>query len=249
MDKLLNVKEAAAFLNVSEMTIRRWTNAGLLSCFRIGKKRERRFDPRQLQAFIAPETVPPKKVATVTRPLGLGNINVPDGSHLTHLHDNQEEALHLQVSFIRQGLENGETVLLIAPAASRQRCLQSLSQGGWKIATLLQQNRLHCDEGRESLAELLAYLARITATIPGRFRLLGDMAWAGEKQWPLARLKQLEESTNTQLSRPGALFLCQYDLATCSGREAMMACETHHYAVYQGRLTQPLQPPAATAAS
>lgn len=243
MDKLLNVKEAAAFLNVSEMTIRRWTNAGLLPCFRIGKKRERRFEPRQLQEYIAPETVP-KRAAGTTRSLGLGNLRVPDGTHLTHLHDNQEEALHTQVSFIRQGLENGETVLMIAPAASRQRCLQSLARGGWQVATPLAQNRLHCDEGRESLADLLAYITRITASVPGRFRLLGDMAWAREKCWPLARLKRLEESTNTQLSRPGALFLCQYDLAACSGREAMMACETHQYAIYQGRLTQNLQPAA-----
>jgi excisionase family DNA binding protein len=43
MEKLLNVKQAAELLNVSEMTVRRWTNAGLLACFRIGKKRERRF--------------------------------------------------------------------------------------------------------------------------------------------------------------------------------------------------------------
>ena len=41
--ELLNIKEAAAFLKVSEASLRRWTNAGKLACMRLGAKRERRF--------------------------------------------------------------------------------------------------------------------------------------------------------------------------------------------------------------
>jgi hypothetical protein len=33
---LLDISEAAQFLNVSETSLRRWTNAGALACLRIG---------------------------------------------------------------------------------------------------------------------------------------------------------------------------------------------------------------------
>ena len=33
---LLNIKEAAALLKVSEASLRRWTNAGRLACLRLG---------------------------------------------------------------------------------------------------------------------------------------------------------------------------------------------------------------------
>ena len=39
MERLLDIKDAAEFLNVSEMTIRRWTNSGKLKCYRVGGKR------------------------------------------------------------------------------------------------------------------------------------------------------------------------------------------------------------------
>ncbi|OLC08841.1 MAG: hypothetical protein AUH41_07175 [Gemmatimonadetes bacterium 13_1_40CM_66_11] len=52
MQDLLDIKEAAAFLRVSETSLRRWTNAGRLRCFRIGGRRERRFRRADLEAFL-----------------------------------------------------------------------------------------------------------------------------------------------------------------------------------------------------
>ena len=40
-DSLLNTKEAARFLRVSEASIRRWSDAGLLPARRVGRRRER----------------------------------------------------------------------------------------------------------------------------------------------------------------------------------------------------------------
>ena len=34
--ELLNIKQAAQYLNVSEISIRRWTDAGKLACLRVG---------------------------------------------------------------------------------------------------------------------------------------------------------------------------------------------------------------------
>jgi len=42
-NELLDIGQAAAFLNVSEASLRRWTNSGRLVCLRVGQRRERRF--------------------------------------------------------------------------------------------------------------------------------------------------------------------------------------------------------------
>src|ERR1041384_2514363 len=50
--ELLDIREAAEFLRVSETSLRRWTNAGRLPCLRIGGRRERRFRRADLLAFV-----------------------------------------------------------------------------------------------------------------------------------------------------------------------------------------------------
>lgn len=236
MDKLLNVREAAALLNVSEMTIRRWTNTGALNCYRLGKKRERRFRWHDLQQYLAGGATADDSGLVS---LGFAGVQVPDGAHLTHLYFDDEEALGLQASYVRQGLKKRETVLVIAPDRSREILWRTLERDGLKVAAFMDRHRLYHDGGRNTPAELAAYIAQIAATAPGRLRLLGDMAWTRGKQWPLELIRSVEETTNTRL-RAGHLFLCQYGLEEFSGRETMMAVETHRYAIYKGRLRENL---------
>jgi len=50
---LLNTKEAAQLLRVSEASIRRWSDSGLLAARRVGRRRERRFERPELERFAA----------------------------------------------------------------------------------------------------------------------------------------------------------------------------------------------------
>ena len=50
--RLLNTAEVAEFLHVSVETIRRWTNAGKLSFYRLDGKGDRRFSQEQIQTFL-----------------------------------------------------------------------------------------------------------------------------------------------------------------------------------------------------
>ena len=50
--ELLDIKQAAALLHVSETSLRRWTNAGRLRSFRVGGRRERRFRRADLLALL-----------------------------------------------------------------------------------------------------------------------------------------------------------------------------------------------------
>jgi excisionase family DNA binding protein len=51
-EDLLDIKQAARYLQVSETSLRRWTNSGQLACLRVGRKRERRFRRADLLAFM-----------------------------------------------------------------------------------------------------------------------------------------------------------------------------------------------------
>lgn len=55
---LWTLEEVAAFLRVSTATVRRWTNTGLLPCYRLGGNRERRFSKEQVLAFVARHAQP-----------------------------------------------------------------------------------------------------------------------------------------------------------------------------------------------
>lgn len=254
MEKLLNVRQAAALLNVSQMTIRRWTNDGLLPCFRIGKKRERRFSEANLHAFIAGRTDPAATnhtVDTVTAvpapnqtsdridgvSLGFADLHVPDGSHLTHLYLDRSEALGIQGFFVRQGLNTGETLMVVAPADRRDNLLNTLARDGIPVRDLIKQNRLIHDTGRQSPEQMTALISGAAVSARTGFRLVGDMSWTSAAGWSLEQTKALEESTNTLLA-PGLLFLCQYSLTEFSGAQTMMALETHGFSIYKNKLTR-----------
>lgn len=64
----------------------------------------------------------------------------------------------------------------------------------------------------------------------------------------MARLNTMPEPMRSHLAglpcpafdtrlAPGLLFLCQYNLADCSGAQSMMALETHAFSLYKNKLT------------
>ncbi|MFT4561172.1 MAG: excisionase family DNA binding protein, partial [Gammaproteobacteria bacterium] len=49
----LTISQAAAFLNISKVTLRRWTNDGKLKCSRVGARQERRFLKSELSKLFS----------------------------------------------------------------------------------------------------------------------------------------------------------------------------------------------------
>ncbi|MBU1984811.1 helix-turn-helix domain-containing protein [bacterium] len=50
--RLLSIDEAAEWLGVAKVTIRRWTNTGILRCVRMCDRGDRRFRVEDLDLFI-----------------------------------------------------------------------------------------------------------------------------------------------------------------------------------------------------
>jgi transcriptional repressor of dcmA and dcmR len=236
MERLLNIKEAAETLNVSEMTVRRWTNAGWLHCYRVGGKRERRFTIRDLQDYLEKENGRTDKGGDMR--LGCGGFTVPDGSHITHLSLDTPEALEVGSSYVLEGLKKGETVLLVALVEKTESILRMLQERGADPESFRKNGKLHLSEGMDTPASQAEHIAQIVAASRGRFRVFGDMSWAKQKGWSLESLRELEEMAGAAAGSPETLLLCQYPLENFSGMAAMMAVETHDYALYKGVLME-----------
>lgn len=237
MESLLNIKEAAAFFNVSEMTVRRWTNSGALNCYRVGGKKERRFRMRDLLEFLDPgqrETIGRDKMV----PLGTGSIEVPDNSHLSHLCLNDAEALDVGISFLQQGIARKETAMLVTARANLEKFVNLLELRGIDVEKTISRNLLHICHGLQTPRAMSAYIGKKIDAAKGSFRLFGDMTWVREKGWRMETTRQLEAASNILPASSGRLFLCQYPLASFSGEELMMVEETHRYTLYKSALQE-----------
>jgi transcriptional repressor of dcmA and dcmR len=231
----MTVKEAAVFFNVSEMTIRRWTNSGTLNCYRVGGKRERRFRAHDLQSYLDRLSSQGTETNTMVS-LGGPSLFVPDGTHLTHLSVNFSESLDVGSAYLREGLHRGETVLLVAGKDNLDKLCNRLELSGVDVEIAKSQERLHISHGAGDPLSMATLISQTIAAAKGNFRLFGDMTWVKEKKWRLETTRQLEEMGNNFLSTSGCLYLCQYPLASFSGEELMMVAETHKYTLYKSLL-------------
>lgn len=228
-ERLLDIKEAAEFLHVSEMSIRRWTNSGALKCYRLGGKRERRFHMRDLEEFL--NGLYNQKLM----PLGYRGLRAPDGSHMTHFYSGHDEAIEVSAAFVLSGLEKNEDVLAVMLPERRRDLTSHLERNGRLIAGDIQKGRLSFSSGMDSPREMIRFLAGFAKTAE-KFRVVGDMVWVLEKGWDLAALSALEEAADFMPRSEGGLLLCQYSLTDFTGAHIMMAADSHKHMIYKGRL-------------
>lgn len=232
MDKLLTIKEAAAFLNVSQMSLRRWTNSGSLKCYRVGGKNERRFEMQELQNFLSRDNS--------RLPLGINDLTVKKSDHITHFYKKIEECLDEGISYLAKGLSLGDHLLVISTYTRLPKILEGLERFGFQISKLLGNGTIVTSTGVPDIANQLQFMNKAIESIqaPKSFRLLGDMVWALEQGWSLNDINILENHTNQFFIRNNALLLCQYDLTRFGADAAMMALETHNITVHRGQLKE-----------
>jgi excisionase family DNA binding protein len=101
-EPLLDIKQAALFLNVSETSLRRWTNDGRLACLRVGGRHERRFRRSDLVAFL--ERQPAHALVDVSS-RGPASARETDEdaqrSHLCGLYGTDGDRIGMATAFVR----------------------------------------------------------------------------------------------------------------------------------------------------
>ncbi len=108
--ELLDIAQAAALLQVSETSLRRWTNRGELPCLRIGGRRERRFRRTDLLAFLE------------------GHPRAALPSHLCGLYTSDLARTRQATDRLSDGLDAGSVCFLAAEGDVSERVLTGLAR-------------------------------------------------------------------------------------------------------------------------
>ncbi len=220
-DELLNIEQAARFLNVSEASLRRWTNSGRLACLRVGRRRERRFRRADLLAFMeeqpASGTAPARDHAS--EPAGqtmIDGLPVAHGSHLCGVYRNDAGRVRLATAFLADGFSRGSVCYLVAPPAARRAILARLEKSQPSLRADLMAGRLVLSEytatGRAQRDYFETQFLGAIGAGAHSLCLVGDMWGLGRSVSPRA-LVEFELTLDEELTRrfPVAA-LCMYDV-------------------------------------
>lgn len=236
---LLNIKQAAQFLNVSEISIRRWTDAGKLSCLRIGGRRERRFKQQDLTDFLEVQSNPAAGKKTAGRAdesknsgIILEGISIDYGNHLCSLYETDLGRVKLSVPFLADGLRAGDKCFMIASAAAQEHILGGLMDVYPDAGSAIKSDRLVVSEGVPTGCDLYNYFEQqfLESTHHGdqHIRVLGDMAWAVDIGMSVEDLMDFEMRYNHSLaSKFAVVSLCQYDARRFTGTDIVKALKNH----------------------
>jgi len=240
-DSLLTIKQAAKMLNVSEMSLRRWTNSGKLACLRVGAHRSRRFKREDLLQFLEQQetndTLPDKATdqtisAKRQTHLLLEGITIDYGSHLCSLYDNAIGRQKLAIPLLAEGLRKGDICFLVAAPDTQNEILNALQETDCDVKAAIKSGQLIVTEGQSNKEDTLKFLQTqfTLATRSGNtsMRLVGDMSWALVKGWNVSDIIDYESAFNNTLGHQYPIVaLCLYNVHDFSGSGILGALRCH----------------------
>jgi excisionase family DNA binding protein len=235
--RFLTIAEAAAFLHVSETSLRRWTNSGNLRCFRVGVRGERRFLVEDLLEFVASGKVQPEPSSTASR------IIADTGSlerHICLFFVNQDEQWQMMRPYLLEHLGMGVPVLYIQDSTPPERLLELLRAEGLPVDDLIARGLLRIippDQaylltGRFDAQRMLAFMesAILAALAAGydRVFLTGEMTWSLPNAPGAEGMMHYEALLNPLVDKyPAVTIVCQYNLKRFDGPSVLDALLTH----------------------
>jgi len=235
--RFLTITEAAEFLQVSETSLRRWTNSGKLRCFRVGGRNERRFLKEDLLAFMQKIDlqldVQEPESETSSDPLSVER-------HICMFFANYEEQWQMMHPYLLENLRAGVPVLYIQDSTPPERLKELLSAEGFPVDDLISRGVLkilppteaYLLTGRFEAQRMLAFIesAILGAYAAGHDRVLltGEMTWSLPDTPGAESMMQYEALLNPLVDKyPGVTIVCQYDLKRFDGPSVLEALLTH----------------------
>jgi transcriptional repressor of dcmA and dcmR len=225
---LLDIAQAAAFLNVSETSLRRWTNSGQLRCLRVGRRRERRFRRADLLAFLEdqPSVDVPARASLASDP-----VTLTLGAHLCGLYSSDLGRVRLAVAFLLDGLNEKSVCFLVASPRTRSQIIGSLRKKRPSLRIDLEAKRLipstHYATGRAQLRYFRDWMDRWASLGVASFRVFGDM-WAMRSKVSARALVDFESAFDRAIARSyPVITMCSYDARKFAGVEVLNALKGH----------------------
>ena len=224
-NELLDIGEAARFLNVSETSLRRWTNSGALPCLRVGKRRGRRFRRVDLMAFMEQSAPANLRGSRDDR------VAVKQGDHLCGIYGSDAGRIALSVPFLLDGLREGSPCVLIATTRGQKQILKNLGDIHPGLSSDIKTGRITLGGYRKSAKAqwdlLIACLEKARSTGASSLRLCGDPTGLRALLSP-KELVEFEVGVDDEVvAKFPVVILCLYDARQFTGIELLNALKTH----------------------
>jgi excisionase family DNA binding protein len=229
--ELLNTAEAARFLRVSQASIRRWSDGGLLASLRVGRRRERRFAESDLVEFLnrAEKPSAPAQRAAIH----VGGVPIPVPGHLATFYSSDAGRMRLTVPFIADGLR------------SDQPCFLAASEDLLKVYIKVLKNEEDFDLNRaiasgqftatgfdgatvdKAVAFWEGKFAAILSHGPSVIRHVGEMATVRRMFPSEDEMLRFEEAYEVMCRRYPVAAICQYDVREFDGVAMLRVLKAH----------------------
>jgi transcriptional repressor of dcmA and dcmR len=235
-DKLLNTAEAARFLRVSQASVRRWSDSGLLRARRVGRRHERRFTETDLKGFLSPgRTTTAERSVSTANGLFIGGTLVPLHSHVATFYNSDEGRLRLTIPFFREGLTSGQPCFLLARGDVLDAYIEALGdQDGIDLNEAVRDQRFTTAPGPgpgstpESAVRFWEQiLTRSLASGPALLRVVGEMSSVRKDFESDDPMIEFEVAFNMIAKRLPTVALCQYDVREFDGDTIFRAIRAH----------------------
>lgn len=233
-EKLLNTAEAAAYLRVSQASVRRWSDSGLLRARRVGRRHERRFTEADLKGFLAPDaSASAPHSPAISGPVWIGGAQVPVHGHLATFYDSAEGRLRLSIPFFRDGLLLGQPCFLAASHDVLAAYMTALRRvDGIDIDSAVRDGLFTIVDGPGSTVEGALHfweqsLSKAVAGGPTLLRVIGEMAVERHLFPSDAEMMRYEVAYNLIARRFPVVTLCQYDVRAFDGEMVFQALRSH----------------------
>jgi excisionase family DNA binding protein len=222
-EDLLDIKQAAQFLNVSETSLRRWTNSGRLACLRVGRKRERRFRRADLLIFAEHQ---PAAAAH-----GFEGVTGTPGNHLCGLYASALSRVHLAAAFLADGLQAGSVTYLAADPEVQMQLVSHMERHRPSVHADIETGRLVLNAyAASTLAQCDYWETSFTAAARAgahSLRVVGDVSGGLRPGVSGHDVVEYERSYDQLSQRFDVATLCLYDLRSSSGFDVLDVLKCH----------------------
>jgi transcriptional repressor of dcmA and dcmR len=216
---------------VSQASIRRWSDAGLLPARRVGRRRERRFAHADLVQFLGQRSgdpLPSRQAMTVT----VGGASIPVRTHLAPIYGTDLGGLRLAIPFLAEGLKSGQPCFVAATGPVLERYFKAVTQEAIDVEEAQGSGRLTIvgwpgATVAEALANWEGLFGKALAAGPTILRIVGEMACERSMFSSDAEMLAYEEAYEVMVRRYPAVTLCQYDAREFSGEIILRVLKSH----------------------
>jgi excisionase family DNA binding protein len=229
---LLTIEEAARFLNVSKISLRRWTDSGRLRCFRVGVRGERRFAKTELEAFLANEganrghPMTTAALAAIDGPWPRVGLQQPSNDNHISLHySHEEEQFRMLRLYLLKYVRLCAPILYIYDSTPRARLMSLMRSEGVDPDELTRRGVLRATPSSEaylrdggfSADAMLAFVEKSVQEMlsGGKSSALitGEMSWYFSAADGVSGILDYERRVNRLADKyPQVTMLCQYDI-------------------------------------